>query len=511
MPTRSRPSPTSKCSPGSSTRRPFPKFIESMVTGSPRVVAGVAWALSSSRAYPPTMLLDALGTEGIAKSALLDVITAHRARLSVREILAAAYKQEANEKAALFRILGELATDNDLPELVGRLNGKDPVARLHIINILSRFPKPEVQRALQQQLKDTNKLVRAATLGALAKHGRPDRDRAGLRAAARSGNRRAEQGHRRGHPRQRSGNHQVPDPGAQGRERVRAPRRGRSAQRNRQRQVGQGPARSRLRRRLVGAQPRRRCARQDRRPEGRRGRAAAGRRPGRRHPPRRDRDPQPDQGRSRGRPPHRSHQGQGLVGQRTRGRCAGGNRQQARRAAPARNARARRRRDRCRWWCARSAASATTRSSTPCCPCCRAKKRTSASRPSPRSPNSPTSAGSRTSACRSRRRLGDTEQTVAQAALRALSDLDSRFSVQRHAPLVDAESLARRRAAGDRPASPRRRRARRRCRPQHSAAAAPRVAAPPPPPPPAPPHRRRSTRKPQRARSSCPSRTCSAR
>jgi HEAT repeat protein/tRNA A-37 threonylcarbamoyl transferase component Bud32 len=150
-------------------QKTFPKFIESMVMGSPRVVAGVAWALSSSRAYPPTMLLDALGTEGIAKSALLDVITAHRARLSVREILAAAYKQEANEKAALFRILGDLATDNDLPELIGRLNGKDPVARLHIINILSRFPKPEVQRALQLQLKDTNKLVRAATLGALAK------------------------------------------------------------------------------------------------------------------------------------------------------------------------------------------------------------------------------------------------------------------------------------------------------------------------------------------------------
>src|SRR6185295_11144830 len=150
-------------------QKTFPKFIESMVTGSPRVVAGVAWALSSSRAYPPTMLLDALGTEGVAKSALLDVITAHRTRLSVREILAAAYKQDANEKAALFRILGELAVDNDLPELIGRLKGKDPVARLHIINILSRFPKPEVSRALQQQLKDTNKLIRAAALAALAR------------------------------------------------------------------------------------------------------------------------------------------------------------------------------------------------------------------------------------------------------------------------------------------------------------------------------------------------------
>ena len=151
------------------TQKTFPKFIESMVTGSPRVIAGVAWALSSSRAYPATMLLEALNTEGIAKSALMDVITAHRNRLSVRELLAAAYKQEANEKAALFRVLGELTTDNDLPELIGRLHGKDPVARLHIINILSRFPKPEVSRALQQQLKDSNKQVRAATLAALAR------------------------------------------------------------------------------------------------------------------------------------------------------------------------------------------------------------------------------------------------------------------------------------------------------------------------------------------------------
>ena len=175
--------------------------------------------------------------------------------------------------------------------------------------------------------------------GRARQDGRPDRDRTGVRAAARPGNRRAEQGHRRRHPRQRSGHDQVPDPGAQGRKRVRAPRRGGSAQRNRQRQVGQGTARSGCRRRLVGAQPRRGCARQDRRPESRRSRAAAGRRPGRRHPPRRGRDPQPDQGRSRRRAPHRGHQRQGLVGQRTRGRCAGRNRQQARRAAAHRNAR----------------------------------------------------------------------------------------------------------------------------------------------------------------------------
>src|SRR5579863_4807435 len=38
----------------------FPQYIQALVQGSPRVIAGVAWALTSSRAYPPHLLLDAL-------------------------------------------------------------------------------------------------------------------------------------------------------------------------------------------------------------------------------------------------------------------------------------------------------------------------------------------------------------------------------------------------------------------------------------------------------------------
>ncbi len=147
----------------------FPQFIQAMVQGSPRAIAGVAWALTSSRGYPPHLLLDALTTPGIAKSALLDVINGQRQRFSVRELLSAAYQQEPNEKAALFRIVAEAADETALPELIGRLQGKDPIARLHIINILARFNKPEVQRALQTQIGDNNKMIRAASLAALAK------------------------------------------------------------------------------------------------------------------------------------------------------------------------------------------------------------------------------------------------------------------------------------------------------------------------------------------------------
>src|SRR5580658_4544299 len=98
-------------------QKTFPQYVEALVQGSPRVIAGVAWALTGSRAYPPNLLLDALSTPGIAKSALLDVINGQRARFSVRELLNAAYAQEANEKAALFRIVSEAADEAALPEL----------------------------------------------------------------------------------------------------------------------------------------------------------------------------------------------------------------------------------------------------------------------------------------------------------------------------------------------------------------------------------------------------------
>jgi len=145
----------------------FPQFMEGLVQGSPRVIAGIAWALTSSRNYPAHLLLDALSTPGIAKSALMEVITAHKSRFTQRELLTAAYNQEPNEKAALFRVIADTVSPATLPELLQRLEGKDPIARVHIINILARFNTPEVHTALQGLLKDPNKLIRGATLSAL--------------------------------------------------------------------------------------------------------------------------------------------------------------------------------------------------------------------------------------------------------------------------------------------------------------------------------------------------------
>src|SRR4030088_472660 len=140
------------------SQKSFPLFMRGLVEGSARVVSGISWALTSSRNYPPHLLLEALAIPGISKPTVLEVIAAQKSRFAVRELLAAAYTQEPNEKAALFRVIGEIADKQSLPELIGRVQGKDPLAR---------FNTPEVQTALQGLLKDPNKLIRGATLSAL--------------------------------------------------------------------------------------------------------------------------------------------------------------------------------------------------------------------------------------------------------------------------------------------------------------------------------------------------------
>lgn len=147
----------------------FPMLVEGLTDGSPRTIAAVSWALTASHNFSPNLLIELLAREDVSKPAVLEIIAAQKQRFSVRDLLQHAYSQEANEKAALFRIIGELADEASIPELISRIEGKDSIARIHIINILSRFNKPNVSAAIQTQLKDPNKLIRQAALNALSK------------------------------------------------------------------------------------------------------------------------------------------------------------------------------------------------------------------------------------------------------------------------------------------------------------------------------------------------------
>jgi HEAT repeat protein/tRNA A-37 threonylcarbamoyl transferase component Bud32 len=147
----------------------LPQLFKTMAEANGRAMSGIAWALSSSKNYPASALLDALTKPAMPKQAILDVITAQKSRFTVRELLNAAYNQEPNERSGLFKIVAEIADESSIDDLIARIEGKDPVARLHIINVLARFNTPKVQQAVQKQLKDNSKFIRSAALSALSR------------------------------------------------------------------------------------------------------------------------------------------------------------------------------------------------------------------------------------------------------------------------------------------------------------------------------------------------------
>jgi serine/threonine-protein kinase len=151
--------------------RTFPLVAAGLTAGNQRTVAGAAAALSSSRNYPAAQLFTLLDQPAMPKATIVGILAAQKSRVSARDVLQRAYNQDAAEKAAMFRIVADTADASLLPDLLSRVEGKDPIARTHIINILARFDRPEVASALQRQLKDPSKFVRQAVLNALAGFG----------------------------------------------------------------------------------------------------------------------------------------------------------------------------------------------------------------------------------------------------------------------------------------------------------------------------------------------------
>ena len=142
-------------------------YREGLADGGERVVSGTAWALSSSNNYNANELLSFFEDSDVSKPALIEVLKVHKQSLNVHDVLQRAYQLQPKEKAALFGIIEEIVSEDMVPDLIARMGGKDPVMKVHLINLLAKFNKTEINRALEMQLADSNKMVRSAALSAL--------------------------------------------------------------------------------------------------------------------------------------------------------------------------------------------------------------------------------------------------------------------------------------------------------------------------------------------------------
>ena len=146
-------------------------YREGLADGNERVVKGTAWALSSTTVYNTNKLLDWFDDDEVSKHALIEVLQVHKDDLSVHELLQRAYDLDVKEKAAVFKIIETAIRPEMVPDLIARMGGRDPLIKIHLIQLLQKFDRDEINTALEIELKDTNKMVRAAALSALATRG----------------------------------------------------------------------------------------------------------------------------------------------------------------------------------------------------------------------------------------------------------------------------------------------------------------------------------------------------
>jgi serine/threonine-protein kinase len=147
----------------------LPLITRGLADGDPRTVSGTAWALSSNKRFNVNRLVDLLGEDDYSKAAIVEVLQAHKDRLNVRQLLGQIYFLQPSEKAAVFKLIDEVTTEEMVPDLLARMDGKDPLVKTHLINVLARFDRPDVNKALQEALRDSNKLVRGAALAGVAR------------------------------------------------------------------------------------------------------------------------------------------------------------------------------------------------------------------------------------------------------------------------------------------------------------------------------------------------------
>ncbi len=143
-------------------------YREGLADGNERVVSGTAWALCSSTAYNANGLLNFFDDPEISKGALIEILRVHKQDLSVHELLRHAYECEPKEKAAIFKIIQETIKPEMVPDLIARMGGRDPVIKIHLMQLLGKFDRQEITHAFEMQLNDPNKMVRGAALVALA-------------------------------------------------------------------------------------------------------------------------------------------------------------------------------------------------------------------------------------------------------------------------------------------------------------------------------------------------------
>ncbi len=129
---------------------------------------GVSEALCNAEQIDPNPLVAHLSDPNLSKTAIMNILTAHKEKLRAINLIKFVFSVEHNEQVALFKIIDSVATETIVTEIINRIDTKEAFIRSNFAKILRKFDRPQVHKALEKLLDDDNKTVRLAALEGLS-------------------------------------------------------------------------------------------------------------------------------------------------------------------------------------------------------------------------------------------------------------------------------------------------------------------------------------------------------
>jgi len=150
----------------------LPTVIEALNHSNPKVSNAVVDALSESTKINVNLILPYLKDANIPNNKIFKILNSRESEIDALRLIGASYDLEINDKEQTFKLVEKVVRPDQLTGLLGRVTGKDPVVRAHIIRLLANFDDTRVLRTLEDLLGDKNSIIREASLESLTKLGR---------------------------------------------------------------------------------------------------------------------------------------------------------------------------------------------------------------------------------------------------------------------------------------------------------------------------------------------------
>jgi HEAT repeat protein len=145
----------------------LPLFISHLLNAPARVVNGLLDVLIQTDTYDPNRLLSLLTNPTIPRTKLEQLFQAHKAKLQTHALIRALPTATKDHQITILRLVEQVATETNVPELLHQLHTDNLTIRVNIIRTLRRFKTPAVQESLTRLLSDPHKQVRIQALDGL--------------------------------------------------------------------------------------------------------------------------------------------------------------------------------------------------------------------------------------------------------------------------------------------------------------------------------------------------------